>query len=239
MVVAERARKDVSLEWRTGRDPQGRDDPRERDSPLALWQRATVINAILLFPVAALVTRYAQPLVVAVFGVSYRPAALVMQIYMLVLIRECFDFAPALRAINKTRPLVESNVAALATCALALFALIPAAGVAGAMAAFVIASFTDVTWLGFRTMRSYRVGLGDLVPWGSIGKTGLAAILACVLVLSSVWTDMFGVAGVLVAAAVYGVGFVLLLLAMRVPEALVLLEWVKRLALRDTSQARP
>src|SRR6185312_13213182 len=85
-----------------------------REAPLALWQRATVVNTIALFPVVVLVERYARPLVLTVFGRNYGPAALILQIYMLVVIRECFDFAPALRALNRTRPLVESNVASIA-----------------------------------------------------------------------------------------------------------------------------
>jgi O-antigen/teichoic acid export membrane protein len=216
-----------------------RKDRQERGSPLALWQRATVINTIFLFPVVVLVGRYAQPLVVTVFGASYRQAALVMQLYMLVVIRECFDFAPALRAINRTRPLVASNVAALAACAVALFVLIPVAGVAGAMAAFVFGSFIDVTYLGWSTMKAYRVGLRSVVPWASIGKTGLAALLASTLILSATWTDMFGFAGIVVAGTAYLVVFALLLLAMRVPEALVLLEWVRKLLFRRASQVRP
>jgi O-antigen/teichoic acid export membrane protein len=209
-----------------------------RESPLALWQRATVMNAIFLFPVVVLVVRYAQPLVVTVFGESYRQAALVMQLYMLVVIRECFDFAPALRAINRTRPLVESNVAALAACAVALLVLVPVAGVAGAMAAFVIASFTDAAYLCWRTMRLYGVGPRGIVLWASIGKTSLAAALASVLIVSSAWTDALGFTGIMLAGAAYVAAFALLLLVMRVPEAIVLLDWAKKLMLRGASQAR-
>ena len=48
---------------------------------------------ILLLPVVVVVWRYALPLVTTVFGRSYAPAALVLQIYLLVVVRECFDFA--------------------------------------------------------------------------------------------------------------------------------------------------
>ncbi len=209
-----------------------------RDSPLALWKRATVVNAIFLFPVAVLVARYAHPLVMAVFGASYAQAALVMQLYMLVVIRECFDFAPALRAINRTRPLVESNVAAIVACAVALVILIPAAGVPGAMVAFVIASFVDMSWLGWRTMRLYGVGGGDILPWASIGKTALAAISAAAFIISPIWTDLMGIAGVAVAAAAYLAVFALLLLVLRVPEALALLAWAKRLPPVQTLTSR-
>ncbi len=81
-----------------------RDRAVSRADSLALWKQATVTNTILLFPVVVIVVRFARPLVEAVFGRSYAPAALVLQIYMIAVLRECFDFAPALRAINCTRP---------------------------------------------------------------------------------------------------------------------------------------
>lgn len=200
---------------------------------LALWQKATVVNTIMLFPVVVLVVRYAEPLVTMVFGTSYATAALIMQIYMLVVIRECFDFAPALRAVNRTRPLVESNVASLVACSAAMVLLIPIGGLAGAMIAFVIASYVDVTWLAWRTLSAYRVGVRELLPWRSIGKTALAAAMASVLILSSAWTDVFGRAlGIVIGGLIYVAAFALLLQLMRIPEAVVLQAWGKRLVFR-------
>jgi len=212
-----------------------RKDRQSRESPLRLWKRATVINTIFLFPVVVIVGRYAQPLIVTVFGASYREAALVMQLYMLVVVRECFDFAPALRAINRTRPLVESNVAALATCGVALLALIPIAGVAGAMIALVIAVWVDAGWLCWRTMQAYRVGLRDILPFTSMGKTALAALTAAAFIVSPIWTELLGFAGVILGSATYLAAFALLLLLLRVPEALALLEWLKRLLPQHTT----
>jgi O-antigen/teichoic acid export membrane protein len=205
---------------------------------LALWQKATVVNAIMLFPIVVLVARYAQPLVVMVFGSSYLGAALIMQIYMLVVIRECFDFAPALRAVNRTRPLVESNVAGLLACTVAMLLLIPVAGLVGAMIAFVIASYVDVTWLGWRTLQAYGVPLRELLPWRSIARTALAAAVAGVLIANSVWTEVFGRAGIVLAGLAYLAAFALLLQVMRIPEAMVLQAWGKRLVFRCASQAR-
>jgi len=207
-------------------------------SAIALWQKATVVNTIMLFPIVVLVARYAEPLVTMVFGVKYASAALVMQLYMLIVIRECFDFAPALRAVNRTRPLVESNVASLLACTAAMFLLIPLAGLAGAMLAFVIASYVDVVWLGWRTRQAYGVGLAVLVPWRSIAKTALAAAIAALLLANSVWTEVFGRAGIVLAGAAYLAAFAGLLQMLRIPEAMVLQAWGKRLVLRGASQVR-
>jgi O-antigen/teichoic acid export membrane protein len=199
---------------------------------LALWQKATVVNTIMLFPIVVLVARYAEPLVTLVFGPNYVSAALIMQIYMLVVIRECFDFAPALRAVNRTRPLVESNVAGLLACTVAMLSLIPVAGLAGAMIAFVIASYIDVSWLAWRTVQAYGVSVSELLPWRSIAKTALAAAVASLIIVSSVWTEVFGRLGIVLAGIAYLAAFALLLQVMHIPEAMVLQAWGKRLVLR-------
>jgi O-antigen/teichoic acid export membrane protein len=201
-----------------------------REESLGLWKRATVVNTILLFPVVVIVERFARPLVEMVFGSSYAPAALVLQIYMVGVVRECFDFAPALRAVNRTRPLVGSNVASLAACAAMLAVLIPAGGgVAGAMAAVVVGMFMEAVWLAWATMRHFGIGLGELIPWSNIGKVTLAAAIAAGTLATSLWTQMFGRPGIVLGSAVYLSVFVLLLLALRVPEAYGLIAWARRL----------
>jgi hypothetical protein len=106
------------------------------------------------------------------------------------------------------------------------------------MIAFVIASYVDALWLGWRTLRLYGVGVSELLPWGSIAKTGFAAAVSAVLIANSIWTDTFGRAGIALGSAAYLAAFALVLLAMRVPEAIVLQMWGKRLMCRSTSQAR-
>lgn len=214
---------------------------RERDSradSLVLWKRATVINAIVLFPVAVVVERFARPLVATVFGRSYAPAALILQIYMLAMLRECFDFAPALRAMNRTRPLVLSNIASLTTCAVMLAVLIPLDGVAGAMIAVLIGMAVDGVWLGRSVMRVYGVRLGELVPWSSMGRVVAAAAIAAIVLLAADWMETFGPAGMVLGGAAYVTVFALLLLALRVPEAHVLLAWARRLAPAFTAASR-
>jgi len=216
-----------------------RRDRQSRENPLALWQRATAVNAIFLFPIAVLVGRYAQPLVTAVFGANYHEGALVTQIYALMVIRECVDFAPALRAINRTRPLVESNVAAMVACAVALAVLIPLQGVLGAIWALVISSFVDLIWSAVRTMQFYGTGIRELLPWNSLARIAFSAVAAAPLIASPLWTQELGFAGVVLSCAVYLAAYAALVLLVSVPEAQALYLWAKRLVLREPSQAQP
>ena len=200
-----------------------------RAASLALWRRATVVNAIVLLPVVVLVLRYARPLIGIVFGKSYLAAAVLLKIYMLVIVRECFDFAPALRALSRTRPLLESNLLSLCSCAVLLVILVPVGGLAGAMSAVALATLVDAGWLAYRTMEAYHLTLRQLLPWFSIAKVAAAAILAAAILPIFPWRHFLGFGGLVLACVVYFVAFGLLLLALRVSEAHTLIEWTRRL----------
>jgi O-antigen/teichoic acid export membrane protein len=201
---------------------------RQPDASLALWKKATVVNAIILFPVVVLAIRYAHPLVVAAFGEAYVPAAVLVQLHMLVVIRECFDFSPLLRSSGKTMGLVHAAVAGLAAGAIALYFMMPKWGLPGAMGAFVIASWVEAIVLAIDSCRVHKLSMRKLVPWWSMTRTALAALLAGTVIIDSFWTNTLGIAGVLLASVVYLILFVGLIMLLRVPEAFVLLSWVRK-----------
>jgi hypothetical protein len=62
-------------------------------------------------------------------------------------------------------------------------------------------------------------------------------LAAASFIISSIWTATFGIAGIVLAGAMYCAVFALLLLAVRVPEVLVLLDWARALLFRRAPQA--
>jgi O-antigen/teichoic acid export membrane protein len=201
---------------------------RQPEESLALWKKATVVNAIVLFPVVVLAIRYAHPLVVAAFGEAYAPAAILVQLHMLVVIRECFDFSPLLRSSGRTMGLVHAAVAALVAGAIALYFMMPAWGLAGAMGAFVIASWVEAIVLAIDSCRLHKLSLRKLIPWWSMTRTALAAAVAGIAIIDPFWTNTLGLAGLVLASVVYLMLFVGLVMLMRVPEAFVLLSWIRK-----------
>ena len=201
-----------------------RRDVAEKGRGLWLWQRATVVYCILLFPVAILVARYAEPLIITVFSERYRPAIIVLQIHMLFLIRGCLDFSPALRAIDRTRPLIYSNSAALVCNAICLYWLLPLVGIAGAVASLVISSVVEALVLGWCTAEAYATPGSRLVPWAGVGKVAGAAAIACLLIAPSAWTELMGLSGMVLGSICFAVAFVLLLRVFKVAEAEFILQ---------------
>jgi O-antigen/teichoic acid export membrane protein len=204
-----------------------RRNARAKGSGLLLWQRTTVVNCILLLPTALLLARYAEPLITTVFGSKYAPAAAVMQIHMLFLVRACFDFSPAVRAINKTRALVYSNLTALVVNIGALAVLLPLAGIRGAVTALVLSSIAEAVVLGMQATRFYKMPLSKFVPWNSVAKVAAAALLPAAILVTPAWERHWGLAGIATAACLYYALFVGLLRLAKVPEAQLLLDWIR------------
>jgi O-antigen/teichoic acid export membrane protein len=192
---------------------------REPGAALRLWHRATVMNCLLLFPCAAIVTWYAEPLVLKAFGAAYRPAIPVLQWYALVIVLACFDFSLLLRAINRTRSFVTTAVLAGLVNGLILAVLLPLMGVVGAAIALGVANIVQVICLGFRVSQLYGCGLRGLLPWTALVKVALCAAGAAIFAFGITAAWRASILGDAVGAILYSVLFAALVLAARVEEA--------------------
>jgi O-antigen/teichoic acid export membrane protein len=197
------------------------------DAPIQLWRRSTVINCVLLFPAAILLAWFAEPLVLAVFGPKYRPAIAVLQIYALVMVVACFDFSPPLRAINKTRPLVTSNLAAAIGGGLTLVFLLPIAGLVGAALTLVVSGSVEAAYNAWCVGRFYGIPQRNLVPWGRAVRVALCAAAAALPLIALTWHQHSGILGVIVASLIYLALFAALLKVTGVEEAITLARRVR------------
>jgi O-antigen/teichoic acid export membrane protein len=127
-----------------------------------------------------------------------------------------------LRALNRTTPLMYSNLVSIVVNAIMLTILLPTVGMLGAAMAFIISRMIEGIYLGQQTARSYAIRARELIKWGDIGKVALAAALAAITLVGSFWTAYMGLFGVLAAACCFMAVYVPLLLLLRLPEALLL-----------------
>ena len=195
--------------------------------PLVLWRRVTIVAAIMLIPAAVLLARFADTIVVTLFSEEYRAAVPVFQIFLLVLFREIVDFAVPLRALNRTAPIMYSNLLSIVVNAILLTILLPTVGLLGAAIAYVISRAIEGVYLGRQTARLYAIRSRELIKWGDLGKVALAAALAAITLAGSFWTTYMGLFGVLAAGCCFMAVYVPLLLLLRLPEALLLRDRVQ------------
>jgi O-antigen/teichoic acid export membrane protein len=204
-----------------------------RDAAVLLWQRGTVVMAIMLFPIGVLIERFAYTLIVTTFSSSYELAVPVMRVFLIVLIRECFDFPMALKAINRTRYFLYGDVAAIIVNLGLLALLVPRWGLVGATGAYVISSWLQGAYLGWCTTIFYQIPVRALIPWRDLCRVAMAAAIPLALTYGDFLTDRFKLFGVIVASALYLPAYALLLWLFRVKEAHLIFERVReRLAAR-------
>lgn len=196
--------------------------------PLELWRRTTIVAAILLLPAGLVLATFAEPLVIGLFSEQYRAAVPVFQVYLLVLIRECFDFGVPLRTLNRTGPIAHSNLMAMLLNVALLVVLLPGAGLVGAVVAFVASRFAEGLYLGWRTMRLYGIGMRALACWPDLARVLAALVAASAVLLIPEWTALFGIAGAGLATLAFLVTFLAALLVLRLPEAVGALRYIRR-----------
>jgi O-antigen/teichoic acid export membrane protein len=201
----------------------------QQADPLHQWRSMTILAAILLTAAAVVLARFAEPLVITIFTEEYRPAVLVFQIYLLVLLREAFDFAVPLRAINRTAPILRSNIVSIVLNAGLLLLLLPLAGIAGAAVAYVLSRVVEGLYLGSQMARAYSIRPRELVRWGDLGKVALAAAIASLPLLGDFWIHWFSLLGVAAGSVCFAVIYFLVLTLLRVPEALAIAQRFRRL----------
>ena len=193
-----------------------------RDAALRLWQRTTIVNCLLLFPPAAIVAWYAEPLVSKAFGAGYLGAVPVLRLYALVIVCSCFDFSPLLRAVNQTRPFIMTGIVAALANGLVLLVLLRVTGVVGAAVGLVASNLVTTLYLGFSATRLCSDG-ARLVPWTAVTKVLLCAVVGAGIAFGI--ADELGptLLGVICGSVLYGAVFAGLLLAARVEEASIML----------------
>ena len=197
---------------------------RDSKSPaqvLDLWQRSTVVFTILLLPMAVLLARFAEPIIVTLFSREYVEAVPVFQAYALLLIRECVDFGVLIRAMNQNRLLVTANIVALVVNLVLLPVLVVRFGLLGAVGALLVSRFIEGAWQLWQVASLCQQPMGRLLPWASMGRVAVAALLAGAGLLG--WrSDNLLV--VIAASAGYLVLFAALVWLIRVPEARVIVQ---------------
>jgi O-antigen/teichoic acid export membrane protein len=198
--------------------------------PIALWRRATVVFMLLMVPAAVLIARHAESIVLLLFSDKYLNAVPVMQVFTLVLLRECFDFAVLLRAANRTIAFFHGSAVSLAVNGLGLLLLVPVLGILGAAVALVLMRICSAVFLGSRVVRIYSVRARDLLPWPQIGRVILAAGLAALVLLFPTPDGPWRWPFVLGSSALFCAAFWGLLMLMRVSEAAAIFTTLRRLA---------
>jgi O-antigen/teichoic acid export membrane protein len=203
------------------------------------WRRSTVQVAILLAPVAVVSWRYAEPLVVTVFSSRFVEAAGLLRWQTGMVAVACLDLALAMRVMGRTSSMLAVSLLTLAVNLGLLFLLVPRMGIEGAAVALLASHLAALTYLTWRATSILKMPVLEFLPLGGLAQVAVVALAAAVVLVPSFWTESLGILGIGLAAVLYGVVFAILLVSIRLPEALDLLQRIRSQLASSLARLRP
>ncbi len=154
------------------------------NAALDVWKRGVSWVCAGMFPLLVMLLVRAEDFIHVAFGAEYVPAAPLLQAFVIVMARNCVDFATPMQAIGETRPLLKCNVAALLVNAAGLAVLMPWLGALGAVLAFALAMMVEPLLLAPLVMRRYEQRFAGLLQWRELAKvvvaTGVAGLVIAI-----------------------------------------------------------
>jgi len=177
---------------------------RDPNAGFMLWRRAQTLIFAVICPAWILLTYFAEPLIRLAFTEQYVEATPYFQVFLLLMVRQCFQFSVPLRSVADNASFATSNAVALVINAVLIIALMPRYGLWGPTLGLVVGQAWTSLYLGHRLLKRYALPLSELCQWGKLGLA-LAASLLALAALYGVQLTIEGHAGSLVGLAVFAI----------------------------------
>jgi O-antigen/teichoic acid export membrane protein len=179
---------------------------RSKDDPsrgLLLWKRAQVLIFAVICPAWALLTYWAEPIVRLLFTDAYVAAVPYFQVFLLLMLRQCFQFSTPLRSIEDNKSFAHANLVALLINAGLIVALMPHYGLWGPTLGLVAGQTWSSIYLGARVLKRYGLPLAELCQWSKLALALLASLTGIAALHVSMHYLPPSAAGMLAGLAVF------------------------------------
>jgi O-antigen/teichoic acid export membrane protein len=174
---------------------------------LRLWKRAQMMVAAIIVPAWMLLGYFAEPLIRLAFTDAYVSATPYFQVFLLLMLRQCFPFSTLLRSVEDNASFATSSAIALAINIALIAALMPAYGLWGPTVGLVVSQIWSGYYLGRRVMTRYAVPAAQIFHWRKLAWSLFASLLALGLMhVALAWlprTHLNLAAGLALFGAVY------------------------------------
>jgi len=182
---------------------------RDPSEGLRLWKRAQMMVAAVILPCWLLLSYFAEPLIRLAFTDAYVSATPYFLVFLLLMVRQCFQFSTLLRSVEDNASFATANGVALLLNIVLLAALMPRFGLWGPTLGLVVGQMWSGYYLGRRVMQRYRVPVAEIFQWRKFGLALLAAALALGLMHATLEWLPGGPSSVLAGLAVFAVTYAL------------------------------
>jgi O-antigen/teichoic acid export membrane protein len=203
-----------------------------------IWRESIRKTALLVMPIFAFLMVFAEPFIVLFYGANYAESVGIFRVYLLLLPLRVASYGMVLQAIGRTRPILRGSLYYLLGNAGLNLALVGPLGLVGPAWATVIATFLLAGYLLVHVSRELAAPITTLLPWRSIARVLLVALLAGGVCLPILLWDSPDIVRLLTAAPMYFVVFGAIALASKTltsDDLDLTLRWISRRVFRHGS----
>jgi O-antigen/teichoic acid export membrane protein len=190
----------------------------DKNHGLDLWKKSNVVFCIIAFPIFVIFFYFADVFVVTLFTETYSEATMIFRVYMLWMLRQCFEMSIPIRSVNKNLQfLLSGGICVIVNLALIVL-LSRWMGMIGPAVAFVVADLLQAVYLAVIVCRLYDTKLGDLLSWMSVLRIAVCALIALPVLFVGSSIPLHPLIRAIAFSLLYSVIYVAVLLRFRIPE---------------------
>jgi O-antigen/teichoic acid export membrane protein len=145
---------------------------------LKLWKRAQMMVAAVIIPGWLLLSYFAEPLIRIAFTAQYVSATPYFEVFLLLMVRQCFQFSTLLRSVEDNASFATSNAIALAINVTLIVILMPKFGLWGPTVGLVVGQMWTGYYLARRVMLRYQVSWSEIYQWRKLALSLLASMVS-------------------------------------------------------------
>ena len=176
---------------------------------LRLWKRAQMMVAAVIIPAWLLLSYFAEPLIRLAFTAEYVSATPYFQVFLILMVRQVFQFSTLLRSVEDNASFATSNAVALGINIVILVALMPRFGLWGPTLGLVFGQLWTAWYLGKRVMTRYRVPLAEIFQWRKFGLSMAGSLFALAVMHGTMTLMPDGIVSTLVGLGIFAAVYVI------------------------------
>jgi O-antigen/teichoic acid export membrane protein len=134
--------------------------------------------AAVIVPAWLLLSYFAEPMIRIAFTAQYVAATPYFQVFLLLMVRQCFQFSTLLRSVEDNASFATSNAIALVINVTLIVILMPKFGLWGPTLGLVVGQMWTGYYLARRVMLRYQVPWSEIYQWRKLALSLLASMVS-------------------------------------------------------------
>lgn len=186
------------------------------------------IVPFLISPVFIIFFFYADVWVNTLFTKSYAEAIPLFRIYLILMLRKCFEMGSPLRAMNKNKYFVFGNILSLAVNVVALYILFKIVGFYGPAIAYVVTEISLALFLAIKILPTYKIKLSEMLQWKKIFIIFSVSLFGFPIFYLGSFTQINSIVNAIVFSCIYSITYLYVLKRIKIIEVDIFMNKILR-----------